>query len=89
VFAASSSFLCSLHLDGREKKIELTQKMSDLIWVILFSFFFSPGSLIKIVSPLGSVGVLIFLGDIANAAEWVGMVKALFSRCRVGSSSSV
>jgi len=70
----------------REKKIELTQKLGDLIWVILFSIFF-PGSLIKIVSPLGSVGVLIFLGDIANAAEWVGMVKALFSRCRVGSSS--
>jgi len=71
-------------LDEREKKIELTQKMSNLGHFVLI---FSPGSLIKIVSPLGSVGVLIFLGDIANAAEWVGMVKALFSRCRVGSSS--
>jgi len=47
---------------GWEKKKELTQKVSDLIWAILFSIFF-PGSLIKIVSPLGSdAGVLIFLG---------------------------
>jgi len=60
LFLASSSYFFVCIWMGEKK--ELTQKVSDLIWAILFSIFF-PGSLIKIVSPLGSdAGVLIFLG---------------------------